>query len=537
MSQKSPDPSSLIGRLQRFIKSLERPPRKRRPPLRPPKNRLDPLWAALRQRLDCLQTFCQRAPAIVWLRKQIRNPNNRARDINGLLIFVWVLLIAAYFLPIPFLRGLDTFEGDLSVRELGFTYTGGPTYSDRALMAGIQDLRQIDLQGQQPEPIALLGRFSSPNDATLQAQLDDLAPAPGDSLDLRLEFPAPSSQLVATPAPAAPAPAAPAAETALPPSLPALTRLDIAPESRVQTLAYDPARQANAPATLSLCLQDRDRAAESPDSDPFELDTGDRCTQSANLLEPLARDRLQEIGKADLLWGDRPLELVLTHVGLPDLDRPADPSEGIVLRYEPENSSSNLRLFSPTRLKLQLPDLPANRDPDTDLLPLWLGFGFDVEAVTFTRTIETGLPSEGRTISSILGGRLRLRDRDLEVTKNQFLTCARNAQSYDSPCIDYLHSLTLEPDESQGIRTFFNGRSRTLSVGLRPSLPVETLRSRNWLARALPPEGFGALVAFLSAVIAFRIPLSFMFHNAATRPNPLSPTDPPRSSRPDSRRR
>jgi hypothetical protein len=399
-----------------------------------------------------LQRLLKKATGL-W--RQFRNSDWDDRLFFGGLIVVWGGLVWGYF----FWRGPATFEAALTVRQLSFTYTG---QDDRPILQDLKQLTELDLAGQTAAPVELIGRFSSP-DPALNQQLQGRD-------RLVLTFAQADSRLLAQ------VPAAKDAASGL-----TLLKVNLPPQSRVDHLAYFPKSRR-----ISVCL----RTANSP---------ADHC-----IATPEQQTQPTPLGKAQVQWGDRPLNLTLTQVAISGLPASFNDGSDRTITYQPEGNESQINLASPTRLSVGVPDLKRVLDPETGDSPPWIAQELPVADLRFNRLVMTGRPNEELELSSLLGGKVRLDDKTLEFQREQFLVLADG-----SPGFQRLRSISIDPQNAIGWLILASGESTEIAAGLLPRLPVQAIQSQTYLASRVSSEAMSALLSFLSALIGIFIPRLF----------------------------
>jgi hypothetical protein len=385
--------------------------------------------------------------------RRFRNSDWDDRLIALVLIAAWAGLLIGYF----FWRGPATFEAALTVRQLSFTYAG---QVDRPILQDLQRLTELDLIGQTAAPVELLGRFSSP-DPELNAQLQGRD-------RLLLTFAQADSRLLAQ---------APTAKDKNAASNLTLLDVNLPPQSRVDRLAYLPNSQR-----ISVCL----RTANSP---------ADDCVAT-----PEQQAQPKPFGKAQVQWGDRPLTLTLTQVTLSELPARFNDGSERTITYQPESNETQISLASPTRFSIGVPDLKKVLDPETGDSPTWIAPELPVADLKLNRLVMTGRPNDELELSSLLGGKVRLDDKTLELQREQFLVLADN-----SPGFQRLRSLSIDPKNPIGWSLLASGESTEIAAGLSPNFPVQSIKSPTLLAAGLSTEAFSAIFGALSAILSFSI--------------------------------
>lgn len=399
-----------------------------------------------------LRPLLKKVPGL-W--RRFRNSDWDDRLVGIGLIVVWGGLIWGYF----FWRGPATFEAALTVRQLSFTYAG---QGDRPILQDLKQLTELDLAGQTAAPVELIGRFSSP-DPALNQQLQGRD-------RLVLTFAQADSRLLAQ------VPAAKDAASEL-----TLLEVNLPPQSRVDHLAYFPKSRR-----ISVCL----RTANSP---------ADHCVAT-----PEQQTQPNPLGKAQVQWGDRPLNLTLTQVAISGLPASFNDGSDRTITYQPEGNETQISLASPTRLSVGVPDLKQVLDPETSDSPPWIAQELPVADLKFNRLVMTGRPNDELELSSLLGGKVRLDDKTLEFQREQFLVLADR-----SPGFQRLRSLSIDPKNPIGWSLLASGESTEISAGLSPRFPVQAIKSPTVLATWLNSEAFAGIVGLLSAFTGIFIPRLF----------------------------
>ncbi|WP_048314567.1 hypothetical protein, partial [Crocosphaera watsonii] len=93
----------------------------------------------------------------------------------------------------------------------------------------------------------------------------------------------------------------------------------------------------------------------------------------------------------------------------------------------------------------------------------------------------------------------------IELEKNQFLT----TKSPETAIIK-IRSLTITnyPKLPPGIQTFITGETNSISVGLYPDFPVESIQP-NLLSKHLSSEAITAIITFITTLTAVFLPRLF----------------------------
>ncbi|NQZ63313.1 MAG: hypothetical protein HRT59_14625, partial [Crocosphaera sp.] len=102
-------------------------------------------------------------------------------------------------------------------------------------------------------------------------------------------------------------------------------------------------------------------------------------------------------------------------------------------------------------------------------------------------------------------GEIRLGKEKIELEKNQFLTTKS-----PETAIRKIRSLTItnDPKLPPGIQTFITGETNSISVGLYPDFPVESIQP-NLLSKHLSSEAITAIITFITTLTAVFLPRLF----------------------------
>lgn len=359
----------------------------------------------------------------------------------------WLVIIFGYFLPVQY-----NFEGNLLVKSISFTYNGD---RDKRLLNEIAGVKNLDIMGSNSQSVVLEGRFSSNSDPNFDRKLKNLK-----ENKLKIEFLDATSRLILK----------------SPTSSLTVLSLPLKPGTKVQQFAYNPDRKE-----LSFCLQSEQELPEA-------------CSSPQNLINNQSRQR-QQIGSLQLDLGEKPLEISLENVNLPQLKIKTN----LNLKYQPTFQEPSLQLSSPTQIYL---NLPKNSEPE------WLGEDFAVNNVRFSRPKNTGKVAEETEISTILAGEIRMKKEKLELQTEQFLIIEP-----PKPGIQRLRSLAIKnpdkrdkntTDSPAGLQIFVSGKSSKLAAGLYPDFPIQEIQF-NWLSK-FPQEAINAMLAFVGALTAILLP-------------------------------
>ncbi len=376
----------------------------------------------------------------------------------SILLLFWLAILLGNFV----FRGQFVFEGTVIAQEISFTYTG---QQDKRFLNPIREIRNLDLEGSQSEPLVLIGKLSSmsSNDPTLNQKLSKL-----DKLTIQLAY-AKSRFIVSPVNPNS--------------SELSILELKLMPDSRVNQLAYNPKAEQ-----LSFCLQIASR--------PSEI-----CLFPDNLVDQSTESVSTSIGNLQLSLGQQPLTVTLALVNIPELGIKADVNspEEITFQFTPTNDELVLPVHSPSHLFIDFPKLPSVVDSQPDISAQWIRGDIDVENVKFIRFDTTSDVTDELKDSTILDGEIRMGRETMKLQADQFLV------PQSQPGIQKLRYIQLHSKSPQGLKTLFAGRSTGIAIGLYPEFPVQKLEP-SWLSQYLSQEGVNALLAFVAAVTGVVLP-------------------------------
>lgn len=251
------------------------------------------------------------------------------------LVLFWLIVLLGNHV----FKGKFVFEGNVLAQEMNFTYAGEK--DQQLFLNTISGIKKIDLEGSQPEPLVLTGKFSS-SDTTLNQQISKL-----DRVAIKLPYA--QSRFILTPAPPI-TPATPTQTSEL-----SISDLRLLKNSQVNQLTY----QAK-PQQLSFCLQDAAKLLAnclfSPDEKPTQA-------------------KPESIGILQLLLGQQPLTVNLEFISLEKLGIKASSNDPhpISFQFTPDKSELLFTLLSPTHLYIDIPSLPPIPSPVTTEQPTGSG--------------------------------------------------------------------------------------------------------------------------------------------------------------------
>ncbi|MBW4660515.1 MAG: hypothetical protein KME15_17730 [Drouetiella hepatica Uher 2000/2452] len=375
------------------------------------------------------------------------------------LLLLWVAVLLGSFVW----RGSYIFEGNLIVQEMGFTYAGD---TERRFLSTIRRLKKLDIEGSQPQPLVLTGKFSSSDPMLNQklSQRDRLA----------IEFPYADSRLIFTPV----------KESEL-----AILEARIQPATQINQLKYQ--AQPGQPAQLSFCLQSVNTPLET-------------CQLRSNLPDTPTSATAKPLGTLKLQLGQQPLALSIERFNIPELGIKTDISafQSLDLQFTPSFDESTLSLLSPTRLFIDLPDFAKAANSEKVNLPQWLWGDFDVQDVRFSSTETTEVVTDELPTSTILLGEVQMQRQSLQLKENQFLIIA------SKPGIRKLRYIQIHPQSPQGLQTLVSGESQGIKVGLYPQFPIQSIEP-SWLSKHFSQEAINAILAFIAALTGVLLPRLF----------------------------
>ncbi|NEP00845.1 MAG: hypothetical protein F6K58_19705 [Symploca sp. SIO2E9] len=378
-----------------------------------------------------------------------------------ILVLVWIAILLSNFV----FQGSYVFEGNLVVQEMSFTYTG---LTNKLFLNNISGIQNLDIEGSQPEPLILTGKFYSDSNPELNQKLSQIK-------KLTIELPYSTSRLIFTP------------DNPTKTSEISILNLRINPDSKINQLAYNAQKPE-----LSFCLQSA--------QEPLEY-----CLFPDSLLDNTTLSKPATVGNLELQLGKQRLRVSLAMFNLPELGIKTDiyAPEDLTFNFTPEIDDPRLEILSPTHLLIDVPKLTETANSTKEKQPQWLWGDIDVEHVSFSRFEIPENVTDELKISTILEGKVRMEDKKIELQQNQFLLTIS-----DKPGITKLHQIQINTQPPEGLRTRFSGKSKGLAVGLDPKFPVESIKP-SWLSKYLSQEAVNALLAFIAALTAVLLPRLF----------------------------
>ena len=164
------------------------------------------------------------------------------------LLTIWIAILLANF----YFHGSYVFEGNIIAREVSFTYIG---QEKKLFLNTITKIKKLNIQGTQPEPLILIGKFSSKSDPMLNQKLIGLK-----KLTVNLKYP--TSSLLLNPISST--------ET----NKLSIFEARIYPGSRIDRLAYN-----SQTFQLSFCIQASDILQQARDVSPVDCFSSDALLQ------------------------------------------------------------------------------------------------------------------------------------------------------------------------------------------------------------------------------------------------------------------
>lgn len=384
---------------------------------------------------------------------------------NLILTIILILFWSILFLFSFILKGSYVFEGQVTVNEMSFTYNGD---SEKPLLQNIRGIKNLDIKGKQSQPLTLKGKFSS-DDESINQQLSKLD-------RIKIEFPYATSRVILT-----------SADPSLPNQL-AITELRINPQTRINQLTYNQENE------LSFCLESTNQPSE-------------YCLFPENAIDNSSKPEF--LGKLKLHLAKEAYTLNLEQVNIPELNITSDINtyQALQFNYISQTQEPQLNILSPTQLFIDLPETKTNNANSTIETPRWFYEDIDVTNVDFYRFKYASNVTDEIPISTIIDGKIRMKDKTIELKNNQFLII-----SDDKPGIRKLRYLSINPLKNRGLQTFISGKSRGVAVGLYPQFPIEKIAPSR-LSKYFSSEAIAAILSFISAFTAVALEKIFFSDN------------------------
>ena len=375
---------------------------------------------------------------------------------NLILITIIFIFWSIFFLFNFVLKGSYIFEGQVIASEMSFTYDGE---SEKPLLQNVIGIKKIDIKGKQSQPLTLKGKFFS-EDEIINQKLNNLD-------KIKIDFFHPTSRLIL-------ASADPSVSQDF-----AISELIINPQTRINQLTYNQDKQ------LYFCLQSAVQPSE-------------YCLFPENADNDPKSSTSESIGNLKLRLAKQDYLLNLEQINIPELSITSDLNsyQSLELKYTPQSQEPQLDILSPTQIFIDLPEQTSIKPDQTIENPQWFYEDLDVSDVNFYRFKQSSNVADEIANSTIVNGKLRMKDKDLNLENNQFLIVTD-----DKPGIRKLRYLSINPQKPPSLRTFISGKSRGIAVGLYPQFPIKSINP-SWLSKYFPSEAITAILSFISAFTA-----------------------------------
>lgn len=197
-----------------------------------------------------------------------------------------------------------------------------------------------------------------------------------------------------------------------------------------------------------------------------------------------------------LSLGQEPLNITLEGYNSPQLNQPEDEFNFLEFVWTPGSTELNLSPSSRTQFYLDLPPLETSNYQE------WLWGGLTVSDVRFSRPLRTDNTQDVLELSTILEGKIRMVNKDLNLEERQFLIFKKE------PNITTFPRLQIHRDTPQGLQVRIHGKASKIEAGIDPELSVSQINA-NILDRWLSPEVINFLLTFCAVVIGYLIPWLF----------------------------
>lgn len=367
-------------------------------------------------------------------------------------VLIWIIL---FFLLVVF-KGSYNFEGQIVAREMSFTFDGK---SEKPLLENVSGINRIDLQGKRSQPLTLKGKFTS-KDKSINQKLN--------SLDrIKIDFPDATSRLILT---------------STNPELAqefAIANLRINPQTRINQLSYNQEQQ------LYFCLQSANQPAE-------------YCLFPEDAKDDPQFDSAEPLGNLNLRLAKQSYILNLEQINIPELNITRDNNnyQALELNYTPQTQEPRLDILSPTQIRIDLPKSTKTKDNQATENSPWFYEDLDVKNVNFHRFKQSANVRDEIKNSTIISGKLRMHNQNLNLEKNQFLIVTDN-----KPGIRKLRYLSINPKQFPSLSTLISGKSKGIAAGLYPQFPIAEIKP-SLLSQYLSS---GAIAAILGSLSTFTL--------------------------------
>ena len=366
-----------------------------------------------------------------------------------------ILWISLFFLLIIF-KGSYIFEGHIVAREMSFTYNGN---SEKPLLKNVIGIKKIDIKGKQSQALTLKGKFTS-EDEIINQKLNNLD-------KIKIDFPYSISRLILT-------------TNDLSSSKEfAISNLRIKPQTRINKLTYNQDRQ------LYFCLQSTAQPSE-------------YCLFPETIDHDPKLSTSESLGNLKLRLAKQTYIISLEQINIPELNITSDINsyQSLKLQYIPQTQEPQLNILSPTQIYIDLPEQTAIK-PDREIEPTqWFYEDIDVTDVQFYRFKQSSNVTDEILNSTIINGKLRMNNQDLNLEKNHFLIVAD-----DKPGIRKLRYLSINPQQPPSLTTLISGKSKGIAAGLYPQFPIAEIKP-SLLSKYFSSEAIAAILSFFSAFTA-----------------------------------
>ncbi len=188
----------------------------------------------------------------------------------------------------------------------------------------------------------------------------------------------------------------------------------------------------------------------------------------------------------------------MEQINIPELNITSDNNsyQALELNYTPQTQEPQLNILSPTQIRIDLPK-PTKIKPDQETEnSQWFYADFDVKDVNFYRFKQSSNVRDEIQNSTIISGKLRMHDKELNLEKNQFLIVAD-----EKPGIKKLRYLSINPKQPPSLRTLISGKSKGIAAGLYPQFPIAEIKP-SLLSQYLSS---GAIAAILGSLSTFTL--------------------------------
>ena len=389
--------------------------------------------------------FCQLKKTFDNRKHRLQHFPRRIQLFTGLVVIGWAVMIILFFLHDQYL-----FEGNLRATSFSFSYTGQEPH---LFLTAIENLRKIDLQGSQPQPLTLVGQFSS-TDPSIHSKLKKLS-------KITIQLPYADSRIILNPI-----------RFKKQQSELAILELRINPKTQIDRLSYQ-----TRPSQISFC--------------PQSIETPQACRTPESI-----KPSTQSIGSLILRPGEAKIHIILGKFKSPQIGT----LDEIAFDFLPTNNDLRMELLSPTQLFLELPNPPLSKSGESSAQfdPLW--GDINVKNVKFLeyKSNSTNVADEQKT-STILEGKVRMERQIIDLQADQFLIISPSELGISK--IRYIRPNLKAP---YGLSVSFAGKSKSIAAGLFPEFPIQEVKPN--LLSKIPQEAINAIFSFLATLTAVLLP-------------------------------